>query len=106
FFYGVFRYLDGRELLGYGRGAVERAREHYADKWLPLCHKDDEAVQGLRYLPKVQLHFFEKDFATSTLTKASVVALPLLYLFVVTSPNIMLSISDFLQHRVYDVQEF
>src|SRR5690606_14588392 len=78
-FYLVFRYLDGRELMGYGRGAVERAREHYADKWLPLVHKDDEAVQGLRYLPKIQLHFFDPDFATSTLTKLSVLALPLLY---------------------------
>ena len=105
-FYLVFRYLDGRELMGYGRGAVERAREHYADKWLPLVHKDDEAVQGLRYLPKIQLHFFDPDFATSTLTKASVVALPLLYLFVVTSPTIMLGIADFLQHKVYGVQEF
>ena len=106
FFYLVFRYLDGQELMGYGRGAVERAREHYADKWLPLVHKDDEAVQGLRYLPKVQLHFFERDFAASTLTKASVIALPLLYLFVVTSPSIMLGIADFLQTRVYGVQEF
>lgn len=106
FFYIVFRYLDSRELIGYGRGAVERAREHYADKWLPLVHKDDEAVQGLRYLPKVRLHFFEKDFATSTFTKASVVALPLLYLLAVTSPTFMLGISDFLQTHVYDVQEF
>lgn len=106
FFYIVFRLLDGRELKGYGRGAIQRAREHYADKWLPLCHKDDEAVHGLRYLPKVHLHFFERDFAISTLTKASIIVLPLAYLLVVTSPSIMLRISDFLQHTVYDVQEF
>lgn len=105
-FYLIFRVLDGRELMGYGRGAVQRARDYYADKWLPLCHKDDEAVQGLRYLPKVKLHFFDKDFATSTFTKFSIVALPLAYLLVVTSPTIMLAISDFLQSRVYDVQEF
>ncbi|MCC7251895.1 hypothetical protein [Hyphomicrobium sp.] len=106
FSYLVFRYLDGRELMGYGRGAVQRAQEHYADKWLPLCHKDDEAVHGLRYLPNVQMHFFEKDFAASTLTKAAIIALPLVYLFVVTSPTIMLAISDFLQTKVYDVHEF
>jgi len=105
-FYTVFRFLDGRELMGYGRGAVQRARDHYGDKWLPLCHKDDEAVQGLRYLPKVQYRFFDRDFATSTLTKAAVVVLPLAYLLVVTSPGIMLGISDFLQTRVYGVQEF
>ena len=91
--------------MGYSRAAVQRARDHYADIWLPLCHKDDEAVQGLRYLPKVQLHFFAKDFATSMLTKASIVVLPLAYLLVVTSPTIMLGISDFLQYRVYDVQD-
>jgi len=106
FFYLVFRYLDGRELLGYSRGAAQKAKEHYQDKWLPLCHRDDEAVQGLRFLPKVKLHFFEPDFAASTLTKASIVALPVAYLLVVTSPTIMLGISNFLQHRVYDVQEF
>jgi hypothetical protein len=105
-FYTVFRFLDGRELMGYGRGAVQRARDHYGDKWLPLCHKDDEAVHGLRYLPKVQYRFFDRDFATSTLTKAAVVVLPLAYLLVVTSPSIMLGISDFLQSRVYGVQEF
>lgn len=106
FFYIVFRVLDGRELMGYGRGAVQRARDFYADKWLPLCHKDDEAVHGLRYLPKVKLNFFERDFATSTITKASIITLPLAYLFVVTSPTVMLGISDFLQTRVYDVAEF
>ena len=102
FFYTVFRFLDGRELMGYGRGAVQRARDIYADKWLPLCHKDDEAVQGLRYLPKVQYRFFDRDFATSMLTKGAVIVLPLAYLFVVTSLSIMLTISDFLQYRVYD----
>ena len=106
FFYIVFRFLDGRELMGYGHGAVQRARDHYADKWLPLCHKDDEAVQGLRYLPKVRFHFFEKDFAASTITKAAIIVLPLAYFLVVTSPTIMLGISDFLQTRVYNVQEF
>ncbi len=106
FFYFVFRFLDGHELKGYSRGTVERARKHYADKWLPLCHKNDEAVQGLRLLPDVKLHFFDDLFAVPTLMKASIVALPLVYLLVVTSPSIMLGISDFLQTRVYDVQEF
>jgi hypothetical protein len=105
-FYLVFRYLDGRELSGYGRGVVQRAHQAFQDKWLPLVHKDDEAVQGLRTLPKVKLHFFGDDFAASTITKAAIVALPLLYLFVVTSAPIMLGISDFLQTKVYGVQEF
>lgn len=105
-FYFIFRYFDGKELKGYSKGAVQRAQQYYGDKWLPLCHKDDEAVQGLRLLPKVKLNFFEKNFAASMLTKASIIALPLAYLFVVTSPTVMLAISNFLQTKVYDVQEF
>lgn len=106
FSYIVFRFLDGRELMGYSRGAVERAREQYQAKWLPLCHKNDEAVQGLRILPDVKLHFFEDRFAVPTIMKLSIFSLPLVYLLAVTSPKIMLGISDFLQTHVYDVQEF
>lgn len=106
FFYILFRYLDNRELMGYRRGTAAAARDAYGEKWLPLCHKDDEAVHGLRYLPKVDLHFFEDDFAAGALTKAAIVALPLLYLLVVMSPNVMLGISDFLQSKVYGVERF
>lgn len=106
FFYLVFRYLDNRELIGYRRGAAEAARQAYGDKWLPLCHKDDEAVHGLRYLPKVNLHFFGDDFAAGWLTKAAIVALPLIYLMIVMSPRTMLGISDFLQSKVYGVERF
>ena len=106
FSYIVFRFFDGRELKGYSAGTVRRAREHYAGKWLPLSHKNDEAVQGLRMLPNMKLHFFDDGFAASTITKASVIALPLVYLLFVTSPTIMLGIADFLQTRIYDVQEF
>jgi hypothetical protein len=106
FSYIVFRYLDGRELKGYSGGTVQRAREYYGGKWLPVSHKNDEAVQGLRMLPNMKLHFFDEGFAVSTITKASVIALPLVYLFAVTSPTFMLGIADFLQTRVYGVQEF
>ncbi|WP_439541710.1 hypothetical protein [Hyphomicrobium sp.] len=106
FSYIVFRFFDGRELKGYSGGTVARARTSYAGKWLPISHKNDEAVQGLRMLPGMKLHFFDDGFAASTITKAAVIALPLVYLFAVTSPTIMLGISDFLQTRIYDVQEF
>lgn len=106
FFYLLFRYLDNRELIGYRRGAAAAARKAYGDLWLPLCHKDDEAVHGLRYLPKVDLHFFGDDFAAGALTKAAIVALPLLYLMIVMSPKTMLTISDLLQSKVYGVERF
>jgi hypothetical protein len=106
FFYSVFSYLDSRELAGYARGTAQKMRDAYADKWLPLCHKDDEAVHGLKYLPKVRMHLIDDEFAAPTITKAAILVLPLAYLLIVTSPTIMLGISDFLQTHVYGVQEF
>jgi hypothetical protein len=104
--YIVFKYLDGRELFSHGRKAIRRAYELYAPKWLSLCHEDDEAVQGLKYLPSVKLHFFEKDFAVSTLTMAAVIFLPVAYLLVVTSPGTMVGIADFLKNEVYNVDQY
>jgi hypothetical protein len=104
--YTFFKIEDGRELFSYGRKTLRKAQEHYSKKWLSFCHEDDEAVQGLRYLPNVKLHFFEKDFATSTLTTAAIFVLPLAYLFVVTSPTVMIGIADFLKDRVYGVDQY
>jgi ABC-type multidrug transport system fused ATPase/permease subunit len=104
--YFVFKYLDRRELFSHGRRIIRRAHELYAPKWLSLCHEDDEAVQGLRYLPSVKLHFFEKDFAVSTLTMAAIFFLPIAYLLIVTSPTIMVGIADFLKNKVYAVDQY
>lgn len=104
-FYVLLRYLDGRELFTYGRRAVRAAQENYAPKWLALSHKDDEAVQGLRYLPRVKLHLFDDGFATSALTKTAILVLPLAYLFAVTSPSLMTGLADFLKNTVYKVDE-
>lgn len=105
-FYTIFKILDGRELLAYGRKAVRNFREHYAPKWRAFYHKDDEAVQGLKYLPKMGFSFFGKDFAASTITMASVFVLPLAYLFFVTSPSVMVGIADFLKDTVYGVDQY
>lgn len=105
-FYTIFKIRDGRELLAYGRKAVRTFREHYAPKWRAFYHKDDEAVQGLKYLPKVSLSFFQKDFAASPITMASIFVLPLAYLFFVTSPSVMVGIADFLKDTVYGVDQY
>jgi hypothetical protein len=105
-FYTAFKFMDGRDLFSYGRKAVRTFRDSYAPKWRSFYHKDDEAVQGLRYLPKVNLSFFEKDFAVSTITMASVLVLPLLYLFVMTSPTAMVGLANFLRDTVYGVDQY
>jgi hypothetical protein len=105
-FYIAFWYLDGREHFAYGRRTLKRALGSYGKKWLSLCHEDDEAVHGLKYLPRVNLHFFDREFAVSALTMASIFFLPLAYLFVVTSPSIMVGIAEFLKRNVYDVTQY
>lgn len=101
FFYFLLRYLDGRNMLLYSRSATRRAREWFGPRWVSLAHVDDEAIQGLAFLPGAKLFFFDKSFAVPTLTFASVFALPLLYLFIVTSPSAILSIADWLKNDVY-----
>ena len=105
FFYTALKIWDGRIYAAYKRKWIDRARETYAHLWTPLCHSADEAVQGLKAVPDVKLEIVERDFAASTLTMGSIFALPLIYLFVVTSPSIMLRIADFLKTDVYGVDQ-
>jgi hypothetical protein len=106
FFYAFLKVLDVRRYFFYRPAVLEEARERYGDKWLSLAHEDDEAVQGFRLLPQVRLNFFGRDFAVPMLTLISIFVLPLAYLFVVTSPSIMVGITEFLKTRVYDVQAY
>ena len=100
--YLVLKYLDGRNHLHHRPAVRARAAESFAGRWLPLTHSDDEAVQGLGFLPEARLDFFDKAFAVPTITMVSVLALPLLYLLVLASPPAMLAIGDWLKTRVYD----
>ncbi len=102
FFYLVLRYLDGRSLLHYRRAVRQRAAETFGPKWVSLTHTDDEAVQGLSFLPGAQLYFFEKSFAVSAITTLSIFALPLMYLLLLTSPSLMVGIGDWLKTNVYE----
>lgn len=105
-FYTVLKILDARASYAYRPKLLAQARDRYADKWLPLWHEDDEAVQGLKLLPRVKLHFFGNDFAVPMLTLVAIVVLPLAYLFVVTSPPIMVGIANLLKNRLYDVEQY
>ncbi len=101
-FYLVLRYLDGRSLLHYRRAVRRRAAENFGPKWVSLTHTDDEAVQGLSFLPGAQLYFFDKSFAVSAITTLSIFALPLMYLLLLTSPSLMVGIGDWLKTNVYE----
>lgn len=106
FFYTFLRMLDVRRYFAYRPALIAEAKTRYAERWLPLNHEDDEAVQGLKLLPKVKLSFFDKGFAVPMLTLVAIFVLPLAYLYIVTSPTLMVAIGDLLKTRVYDVAQY
>ncbi len=105
-FYLIAMILDRRRLYFYRRSSQERARQQFGDKWLPLSHEDDEAVRGLGSLRKMQLQIFSKSFAVPALSLMSVFILPILYLYVLFSPTVMVSIADYLKTQVYSIQDY
>ncbi|MEL6289123.1 MAG: hypothetical protein AAFQ42_05530 [Pseudomonadota bacterium] len=100
------RWQQGRQLFAYRPKLRRRAAEMFADRWLALTHEDDEVVTGLTTLSRVDLDFFQKNFAVAGLTFGAVFILPLAYLFLLTSPTTMRGISAFLQAQVYDVAAY
>jgi hypothetical protein len=106
FFYTVFWILDARSLYAYRPKLADRVEQRYGGKWLSLTHEDDEAVQGLKLLPRVKLRFFQGSFATPALTLFSIFALPLIYVLIVTSPTAMTTIAELLRDKVYDVSQY
>lgn len=102
FFYLVLRWFDSRSLLLHRRRVITRAREYFAARWLSFAHRDDEAIQGLSYLPRATLSFFDRGFAVPMLTVASVIALPLIYIALVTSPTKMVALADWLKTDIYE----
>lgn len=103
-FYLVLKAFDSRGLLNYRRRVIERARDYFSARWLSLAHRDDEAIQGLAFLPGAKLYFFDKAFAVPTLTTLSVVALPLIYLLLLTSSSTMVALADWLKTDVYEAR--
>ncbi len=105
-FYFVARYLDNRQLFFYRKRNIDKAKTAFASKWLPLSHRNDEAINGLGSLGSVNLSIFHRDFAIPVLSLASVFILPLAYLYLVTSPKLMVDLADFLKSDVYTVESF
>lgn len=103
-FYLILKYLDSRSLNHYRRAVKERAAAAFGSRWRAFTHTDDEAVQGLAFLPGAKLYFFEKSFAVQALTMLSVVALPLLYLLAISSPTLMVGLGDWLKSNIYTAE--
>jgi len=102
--YLLLKFIDARQLLLYRDRIRTRARQTFGPRWIPLTHTDDEAVQGLAYLPDAKLEFFDRSFAVPTITLASIIALPLIYIMVLLSPAAMVKIGDFMKETIYDAR--
>jgi hypothetical protein len=99
----LFRVSDHKRLSVYRQPTIDAARSAFGPKWLSLVHKDDEAVQGLRSLPRASVQLFDKSFAVQRLTILAVFAMPLAYLLVLKSPTLMVGVANFLKNDFYQV---
>ena len=106
FFTLVFRHFDRQSLFYHRVSTIARARTWFGPRWHSFCHPADEAVQGLHSLPDAKLRLFDRGFATQRLTLLSVAVLPLAYLVMLASPNLMLGVADVLKTSVYDVDKY
>ncbi|MEM9357668.1 MAG: hypothetical protein AAGB04_15795 [Pseudomonadota bacterium] len=105
-FYLIALILDRRRLFFYRKSNQDKARAWFGDRWLPLSHEDDEAVRGLGSLRSMRMQIFSKTFAVPALSLMSVFILPLLYLYVLFSPTLMVSIADYLKTQVYAIDSY
>ena len=105
-FYLIALLVDRRQLFFYRKRNREKARAQFADRWIALSHEDDEAVRGLSSLSRLQLKIFHRDFAVPVLSLMSVFILPLIYLYVVMSPSLMMQIANYLKDDVYQIQAY
>ena len=105
-FYLIALFVDRRQLFFYRKRNREKAKDQFADRWIALSHEDDEAVRGLGSLSRLKLQIFHREFAVPALSMMSVFILPLIYLAVVMSPGLMVSIASFLKDDVYQIQAY
>lgn len=105
-FYVIARLLDRRRLFFYRPRNRRRAMQRFGDRWLALTHEDDEAVRGLGSLGSMRLKIFHETFAVPVLSLLSVFILPLAYLYVVTSPALMVGTASYLKSSVYKTTEY
>jgi hypothetical protein len=99
----IFRWLDSRKLFFYRRRTIDAAQRDFGPRWLSLVHKDDEAVQGLRSLPRASFKLFDPAFAVQRLTMVAIFAMPVAYFLVLKSPPLMVGIATFLKNGAYQI---
>lgn len=105
-FWLVFKIIDHRKLYFYRPKNRKRAAETFAPRWIGLWHKDDEALSGLSSVGGFNVRIFHRDFAVPAISLFSVFLLPVIYLFMVTSPGAMTGIANYLRDSVYQIDVY
>ena len=59
----------------------QKFKDAFNEFWLPLSHKDDEAVQGLKSITKVKIDPFDRLFASPLLALGSLILVPIVMYF-------------------------
>jgi pimeloyl-ACP methyl ester carboxylesterase len=102
--YTLFRILDARGMSRHRPRTRKRAADMFEARWRALTHAEDEVVGGLGYLPQAQLAVFDRRFAVERITFFSIIAMPLIYLLIISMPSVMLRIADLMRSQVYGEQ--
>ena len=88
-FYAGLRYLESRRSMRFNRRLLNFAEENFAERWFSLWHPKDEAVQSLKAVKRLDVKVFSRDFAASTLNLLAIIIIPVLCIWMLTSPAIM-----------------
>jgi hypothetical protein len=87
--YSMLWLLNRRHYYMYRPTILRFSRTAYIPRLVSLCHKDDEAINGLKSLSNLDIQIFQRDFAVSFLALASLFLLPILLILLAMWPTML-----------------
>jgi hypothetical protein len=97
--YGGLRITDWWNFLSHGRWMMRRARRRFGPRWVCLHDNNDEAIHGLASAHKLDVRIFGSDFIVPALALASLFVIPLVGMWISSSPEIMAKVMDQLRRN-------
>ena len=85
--FALLAYFQPKKLRYYRKGIRDNSRSAFQQRWLPICHEDDEAVQSLKKAAHLNFSPIARDFAVERLAVVSIVILPLIVAAFSLSPG-------------------
>jgi hypothetical protein len=84
--YCLLLLINHRMFFMYRPKILRFSRNEYGDRLVSLRHNNDEAVNGLKSLKNLDIRLFQRGFAVSTFSFASIFFVPLLLIAMATIP--------------------